>query len=346
MKKLLVLVGLTAVAALYPYPAAFVEREYSSSVYPFLQSCVTLVSNALPIALLDLIVGVLLIAGAIGFRRVARRHGTRRAASRAVVWTVSSAAVVYLLFLATWGLNYRRVPLAAKMDFERGRISEGAAVRLAALAIERLNAGHAAAHRVPHSTDALVDAFHSTQALLGVGRSVTPGRPKRSLVQWYFRQAAINGMTVPVTLEVILNPDLLPVERPSTLAHEWAHLAGYAVEAEANFLAWLVCVRSDDPLAQYSGWLDAYGLAVSSLPRALRSSLPPLAEGPRQDLRAMAARYQRSSPRVREAARDVYDSYLKANRVEEGIASYGLALQLMLGTEFEPGWRPKITRDR
>ena len=59
-------------------------------------------------------------------------------------------------------------------------------------------------------------------------------------------------MTVPVFLEIILNPDLLPVEQPSVLAHEWAHLGGYADESEANFIAWIACVRSGDPAAQYS----------------------------------------------------------------------------------------------
>ena len=54
----------------------------------------------------------------------------------------------------------------------------------------------------------------------------------------------------------------------------------------------------------------------------------------------MAARYQRSSPVVREAASGVYDGYLRANRVEEGIASYDAVLRLMLGTRLGPEWTP------
>jgi hypothetical protein len=52
----------------------------------------------------------------------------------------------------------------------------------------------------------------------------------------------------------------------------------------------------------------------------------------------MAARYEKSSPVVREAASGVYDSYLRANRVEEGIASYDAVLRLMLGTRLGPEW--------
>ena len=49
-------------------------------------------------------------------------------------------------------------------------------------------------------------------------RPASSGRPKRSLLGFYFRYAAIDGMTNPLFLEVILNPDLLPVERPEVLA--------------------------------------------------------------------------------------------------------------------------------
>ena len=36
-----------------------------------------------------------------------------------------------------------------------------------------------------------------------------------------------------------------------------------------------------------------------------------------------------------------YDSYLKANRIEEGIANYDLVLQLMLGTTLGSQWTPR-----
>ena len=44
-------------------------------------------------------------------------------------------------------------------------------------------------------------------------------------------------MTDPFLLETLIAPDLLEVERPFVIAHEWAHLAGYADESEANFVA-------------------------------------------------------------------------------------------------------------
>ena len=179
--------------------------------------------------------------------------------------------------------------------------------------------------------------------MLGAGGPTPTGRPKKSLLGLYFRAAAIDGMTDPIFLEVILNPDLVPIELPDVLAHEWSHLAGYADESEASFLAWLTCLRGDD-LARYSGWLAAYRRAVNVLPRDVRASLPQLEEGPKADLRAIAARLGRSSRVVREAARGAYDSYLKANRIPEGIENYDAVIQLMLATSLGREWSPETAR--
>ena len=66
-----------------------------------------------------------------------------------------------------------------------------------------------------------------------------PGRLKRTLFGPYFRWTGVDGMVDPFGLEVLVNPDLLPWERPFVAAHEWAHLAGFADEAEASFVGWL-----------------------------------------------------------------------------------------------------------
>jgi hypothetical protein len=335
-------VFLATAAALIPLPAGWIEQVYSTGIYPAFQPAVTRASNLSSIALLDVgLAAMLAVAGAAFFRRWGA-HGRWQAVVRTAAWLATAAAAIYLLFLASWGLNYRRVPLEEKLEFDRQRITGESARQLAALAIEQMNAGYAAAHAEALRVQALERGLAEAQVLLGHAGVAAIGRPKRSLAGIYFRYAAVDGMTVPIFLEIIVNPDLLPIELPSVLAHEWAHLAGYADESEASFVGWIGGLRSGDPVARYSAWLDAYRLAIGVLTREVRDTLPPLAEGPRQDLRAIAARYERSSPRVRAAARGVYDSYLKANRVEEGIASYDLALRLLLGTSFDERWTPRL----
>jgi hypothetical protein len=140
-------------------------------------------------------------------------------------------------------------------------------------------------------------------------------------------------MTDPFFLETLVNADLLPFERPLVVAHEWAHLAGFVDEGEANFVGWLA-TREATTAAEYSGWLFLYGEAARAVPRAARDEeTARLSEGPRADLAAVADRLRRqTNPRLSAAAWRAYDQYLRANRVEAGTASYGEVVRLILGT--------------
>jgi hypothetical protein len=329
-------------AAIVPLPADAIERWYSNGIYPRIQSGLTGVSNVVPWALFDVavvIVAIGLIASIV--RRVRRRSmtGVVRAFTASLGDVAVVAACGYLMFLALWGLNYRRVPLERKVDYVESRVTPESTRELARASVQQVNALYAAAHRDP--APPLEEAFQAAQRRLGATQVATPGVPKRSLLELYFRRAAIDGMTNPFFLEVILNRDVLPFERPFVLAHEWGHLAGYADEAEANLVAWLTCLESSDR-ARYSGWLAIYGHVMSSLPRAdARALSESLEAGPRADLAAIRARLARSTPIVQTAAREAYDAYLRANRVEEGIASYDLVVRLILGAGAENGWAPK-----
>jgi hypothetical protein len=152
-------------------------------------------------------------------------------------------------------------------------------------------------------------------------------------------------MTGPFFLETLANQTLLPFERAATVAHEWSHLAGYAEESEANFVGWLVCMRGPVPV-QYSGWLSLYGTVVGALPRSDRDAvLARLNEGPRTDLRAISERIRRYTiPAASRAGYAIYDRYLKANRVEAGVRSYGEVLRLLLGTKFNEDGTPVLRR--
>jgi hypothetical protein len=331
-----VVIALAAAVAIVPLPSAAVEHWYSGRVYPAIQGVVTPLSNRAGFALLDVAAGLLVTAAGLGFWRRVRRQGFLRSLAPALFAAATAAAVVYLAFAAIWGLNYRRVPLEMKIRYDTSRVTRAGAVALGERAAALVNAGYADSRR-DSATGSLEAAFERAQATLGQRHRAVPGIPKRSLLGLYFRAAAIDGMIDPIFLEVILTPDALRFERPFILAHEWAHLAGYADESEANFVAWLTCAHASG-VESYSGWLAVFEHVVGAVPEADGKRLmAKLEAGPRADLAASAQRYARSSPVVRAAARDAYDTYLRANRVEEGIESYSQVLRLMLGAGIAEG---------
>ncbi len=340
----LAVIGAAAAAAAVPLPPPWVERAYSTAVYPALQRRLTSLSNRLPFAGLDLLIAAALAAWLIALVLDLRRGrgALLRAAIRTLVW----AAAGYLLFLAAWGLNYRREPLVAKLDFDPSRVSAPAAVAAAEEAAAGLNGLHDRAHAIGWTPreridSALASGFSAVLRDLGARSPAILGRPKTTFLDWYLRRAGVDGMTDPFLLETLIQRDLLPFERPFVVAHEWGHLAGFADEADASFAGWLACLRGS-PADQYSGWLFLYRELDAGLEsRDRRRVAARLAAGPRTDLAAVARRYRRDvSPRVSAAGWQLYDRYLKANRVEAGAASYDQVIRLVLGVRLGPGWTP------
>jgi hypothetical protein len=338
------IVVLAIAAALAPVPRALIERFYSSGPYGIFQRLVTFVSNLAPFAILDvLLIAVIAWWVAFALRDVARSRF--RAVPAIVLRTLVWSAAIYLVFLAAWGLNYRRVRLVDALNVDASRVSPESVLHAADLAVARLNALHdrADAEGWPEAgaiDPALAGAFGQAMDAIGRRRPLV-ARPKHSLLDWYFQRAAVAGMTDPFFLETLIAGDLLPFERPFTVAHEWGHLAGLADEGEANFAGWLACQRGSVG-DQYSGWLFLYGeLSGASGGRERARLAAALASGPRDDLRAVRDRLARHvNKRVAAAGWQAYDSYLKANRVEAGAASYEDVVRLVLGARLANGRAP------
>jgi hypothetical protein len=338
----ILVIAVAGLAAIVPLSAAAVESWYSRGVYPAIQQTVTPLSNLVPIALLDVAALSLTTILTVVFVRRYLAVGLARALTRSAVTLFTLTALTFLVFLAMWGLNYRRLPLESKLAYDASRVTRESALTLGRHAIGEVNALHATAHAASVAGPTLEQAFAAAEQRLGHRTPTVTGVAKRSLIERYFRAAAIDGMTDPFFLEIIINPDTLPFERPFVLAHEWAHLAGYAKEDEANFVAWLACTEGD-PMARYSGWLAIFQHVAVSLPPRDRFALARgLGPGPRRDLDAAAGRYATATPVVRAAAQEVYDGYLRANRVPDGVANYTAVIRLMLGAGLTSGERPTL----
>jgi len=238
--------------------------------------------------------------------------------------------------------------LIDRLRYQPDRVTPESIRTLAEMAAAELNRLYEPAHAsgwpdAGSIEPALAAGFGRALADLRLPPSIVVGRPKVTLLDWYFRRAGVSGMTDPFFLETLVATDLLPFERPFVVAHEWAHLAGVADEGDANFVGWLACLHGS-AADRYSSWLFFYGELSGSLPRDDRAAaVAKLEKGPRDDLRAIRERnIAQVNPRVSGAGWRVYDSYLKANRVESGAASYAHVVRLVAGASFTGEWRPEL----
>jgi hypothetical protein len=335
------LVSLLALAVMaMPWPAWLVEVVYSRRIYPLVQRAMTGASNQMGWAIID----VLLVAAAVYvlWRLVRAFTRSRERGIVSGVWELTrrllrTSALLGLAFLAVWGLNYRRVPLETTL---RGATS--ATTAISAADIRALADAAVAGTRLTRPADdsggdrsyasvaaRLAGPFQQALQRLGMP-AVTTGRPKSSVVLTpFFTSAGVTGMVNPLVLESIVHPDLLPFERPMVLAHEWAHLAGFADEADASAVGWLACTLGDPDLA-YSAHVFVVIETAGAMPRPvwrdLRAQLDP---GVIRDLDALTARLTKQQPVVRDTAFKVYDGYLRSNRVADGVQSYSRVLRVL-----------------
>ena len=330
---------------LTPWPGWFIEYAYSRGLYPSIQRVMTAASNRTPWAVVD---GLLIAAAAyVVWRLVRAVAAMRERGAGSALWELTrrllrTSALIAFAFLVVWGLNYRRVPLERVLRGEdRAVVSPDAIQALA----ERAVAGSRETRPAdpdPSAVQAqsrealaalairLAGPFQAALRQLGYPEVAVMGRPKESrILTPFFTAAGVTGMVNPLALESIVHADLLPFERPMVLAHEWAHLAGVADEADASAVAWLACTLGGVDLA-YSAHVFVVIETSAALPRPvwrdLRARLDP---GVVRDLEALSARLTRQQPVVRETAFAVYDGYLKSNRVADGVRSYSRVLRVL-----------------
>ncbi|HQZ40854.1 MAG TPA: DUF3810 family protein [Vicinamibacterales bacterium] len=341
MWKPLFPVALAALGAAWLDPPGWLVRRYGEVLYPAVQARLTPLSNLTSWPLFDLTwmslaVGVIAAAG-VAVRRACQRRRFRPVV-RALGAALFAAAVCYLWFLAVWGYNYRRPGVEqALAGFDASRATPAAVRALAERSVAEANAGYDEAHALgfPALNDLpadLVASLHAVERALGRARPTTPSRPKRPLTAPYMRAVGVSGMLAPFFLETYLNPDLTGPERPIVLAHEWAHLSGFAPEEDASFVGVLAALGGE-AASRYSAWLFLVSESTAELQPVTRGLvLERLADGPRRDLTAIAARLQLRVPWLDRASWVAYDRALKSQGAESGVAGYGRVIQLLLGS--------------
>ena len=316
-----------------------VEDVYARRAYPVIQANLTTLSNRSPVALIDiglvLVIAVVIAIWVVSIKRAKRRL---RGIGHALISTLATAAIVYLWFLTTWGLNYARPSLESRLPYDASRVTPQAVRALAEHAIAQANRTHAAAHAagfpaIDAMPQPLINAMHEVERELGRPRTTVMAKPRYSILSPFFRASSVSGMCDPFFLETLLNPDLTGPERPIVLAHEWAHLSGYAPEDDASFVGLLAALRAG-PAAEYSAWLELAFTAVSQLqPVTQKLVLEHLAEGARRDQRAIYDRVMGARVAfVDRAAWASYDQMLRSQGVEEGVQSYSRVIELVIAT--------------
>ncbi len=142
----------------------------------------------------------------------------------------------------------------------------------------------------------------------------------------------ITGVYSFFTGEANINIDFPDYTIPFTAAHELAHQRGIARENEANMIAFLVCINSDDAYIRYSAYLSMYEYVANALYSADQTLYTKAANNLDYRIRAEQVAYsqffrQYAQSTTSKISGAVNDTYLKSQGTA-GRVSYGMVVDL------------------
>jgi len=302
------------------FPGPLVEAVFSRTIFPRISEFSGIIADALPVAWLDV-----LLPGAILYIVVCLRRKRWMAIGVAI-------GIVYLIFFWSWGINYHRIPLSAKLSISMDATTSPAMDAFTQQAIQEINSLSASlqgSSYEPSEIQALASnrVAHVVEVLDGTRWSAAQRVKTSYLANPWFRVAGIDGVFNPIVHEPILSSSIVDVELPFVMAHELAHVRGYPDEGDANFVSIMATIMSDDARLRYSGWLHLW---LYLRTRELDAQLDAAA---RQDLQRIFDRLRRERiDWISNVQSAVLDLFLKANSVSEGVKSYSRVVLLIAGT--------------
>ncbi len=215
------------------------------------------------------ILATVIVIGAKHFCNTARRMWIYVACIFSVV------CMVFNLFVWNFAPGYNALPLDQKLELERKPVSAEELSKTADILLAELNVleseiifTESGASRMPYTysqmNEKLMQAYDKVCQKYDF-ISNFHSRVKPVMLSEPMTYTHISGVYTFFTGEANINVNFPDYTIPFTAAHELAHQRGIAREDEANFVAFLVCIESDDVYIRYSGFLNLYEYVASAL---------------------------------------------------------------------------------
>lgn len=257
---------------------------------------------------------------------------------------VCAILIVLSLFFTAFAPCYFRYPLSRNLSLKEREVTAQELYDTASIVCDEIEAlkgdvtflfgGESV---MPYDFDELVEKIDQAYAKYAAGEDFVGhfhSRAKPLASSSLFTYTHISGVYTFMTGEVNINVNYPDFIRPFTVAHEFSHQRGIAKEEEANFVAYLVCIGSDDAFVRYSGYTnllqyltDALAKADASLYQKLcKEKLPAETSGEFSSYSLFFRKYSGST--ASKVTGGINDVFLTSQGEKAGTASYGLVVDL------------------
>ena len=274
-------------------------------------------------------------------------------------WVLAGAATIYFLNTLVFGLNYYAGPLAEDIRLDVRRYSVEELTDATIYYRDKANFLATKVRRGPNG-DVLFEDFDTLAEKAGAGFETLVYKfsypvfagstlPVKEL-GWsdMYTSMGITGVTMGITGEAAVNPQIPPVSLPFTMCHEMAHRMSIATERDANFTAFLASMANEDVQYQYSAYFMAYRYCYNALMGFNPIEGSHVAEGVNEELkhdmdaydRLFSTRKNKTATKIADTAND---TYLRTSGDSTGVRSYGEVTDLLVSWHYQRVILPSIT---
>ena len=274
-------------------------------------------------------------------------------------WVLTAAATVYFLNTLVFGLNYYAGPLAEdiRLEVRRYDVEEltDATVyyrdkaNFLAKQVKRDASGDVAFEDFGVLAKKAGDGFHTLVYKFSYPVFAGSTVPVKEL-GWsdMYTSMGITGVTMGITGEAAVNPQIPAVSIPFTMCHEMAHRMSIANERDANFAGFLASMANEDIQYQYSAYFMAYRYCYSALLSVNAQAAARVSGEVNAELqhdmdsytRLFSTRQNKTATKVANTAND---TYLRTSGDSSGIGSYGEVTDLLVSWHYQRVVLPSIT---
>ena len=280
-------------------------------------------------------------------------------------WVLAACTFVYMIHTAVFGLNYYAGPLP---DDIRMEIATYNADELEEAAIYYRDHANALADQVNRDEDGNVkfSDFKTLANQAGDGFRVLTYQYSYSVfagstlpvkeLGWadMYTSMGITGLTMGITGEAAVNPQIPDVCLPFTMCHEMAHRMCIAQERDANFAGFLAASVNPSIEFQYSAYFMAYRYCYNALASAnstnAAAAAARVASGTHSLLKRDLNYYNtffsdNRNETATKVAATANNTYITASGDPAGTVSYDRVVDLLVNWHIEQVVLPSLTEE-
>jgi hypothetical protein len=332
---------------------ATIERYYSTGIYPIICRILHPIFNLFPFSIGDVVylvaIGFIIYYLIKLFRLLFKKQF--KAAAFLLLGIIITLQIATISFYCLWGLNYFRPSAGERLKLSDSDYTTAQLYNLAQLAIDSANATRARVTVADlHQTNKAITqtAITAVQAMSASSNDFLTYSPniKLSLFTPLLNYLGTSGYYNPFTTESQINYQMPVFLKPFVACHEMSHQMGYGAEDEANFVGFLVGIKSNDRLLRYSAWHEVVDECMgdlrerdSTLQIKLKKQVLPAVH---QDFVAERIFWLSHQGPIDMISSIFYNDFLKANNQPNGLKTYNRMVRLVMSWEKERGVKSEV----